>query len=110
MHLRKALLQTGDEVQKILKRQIRVQPADNVELRNRFTVTGSRGLERLFEGHGVSAGRIFLAAESAQPASGNADVGRINVAVYVEVRLVAVHALANLVGKPADGQNVASAI
>src|SRR5258708_39749673 len=106
MHLRKALLQTGDEVQKILKRQIRVQPADNVELRNRFTVTGSRGLERLFEGNGVSAGRIFLAAESAQPASGNADVGRINVAVYVELSSVAVTMLGELMGEPPLRQNV----
>ena len=108
--LRKALFQSGNQVEKILKRQIRMQSADNVELGNRFGVAGSGRLESFFQRHGVGAGSIFLASKSAQAASGHANIRRIDMAVDVEVRLVAMHPLANPVGQPADGQDVARAI
>ena len=87
-----------------------MQSADDVKLRDCLGITGSRGLECFFEGHGVGAGRIFLAPKCTQAAGCHANVGRIQVAVDVEVRLVTVHAFANVVGEPADRQNVASAI
>ena len=76
----------------------------------RLGVTGGRGLEGFFERHGVGAGRIFLASKRTQAAGGHANVGRIQVAVDVEVRLVAMHAFADVVGQPAHRQNVTAAI
>ena len=110
MHLRKTLLQSRAQIEKILKRQVGMQSADDVKLRDRLGVAGSGRLERLVERHGVSAGRIFLAAEGAQAARGHANVGRIDVAIDVEIRLVAMHALADRVGHPAHGENVAGAV
>ena len=87
-----------------------MQPADDVKLGHRFGVAGSRGLEGLFERHRVGAGSVFLAAEGAQAAGRHANVGRIDMAIDVEVRLVAVHALADLIRQPADGEDVAGAV
>ena len=84
--------------------------ADDVELGDRFAVSGSRGFESFFERHGVRAGRVFLAAKGAEPASRNANICGINVAIDVEVRLVAMHALAHVIRQPADRENVAGAI
>ena len=110
VHLRKALLQPGNQIEKILERQIRMQSADDVKLRDRLGVAGSGGLECLFQRHGVGAGSVLLAPESAQPAGGHANVRGIDVAVDVEVSLVAVHAFAHVIGQPADGENVAGAV
>ena len=98
------------EIEKILERQIGMQAADDVELGDRFGVSGGRGLESLFERHGVGAGRVLLASEGAEAAGRNADVGGIDVPVDVEVGLVAVHALAHVVGQPADGEDVAGTV
>ena len=84
-----------------------MQAADDVELGDRFGVSGGGRLQRLFQRHGVGAGRILLAAEGAEPAGRDAHVRRIDMAVDVEVRLVAMHPLAHEVGHPAHGQNVA---
>ena len=110
MHLRKALLQAGAQIEEILKRQIGMQSADDVKFGDRLGVSGSRGFESLFERHGVGAGRVLLASEGAQAAGRHANIRRIDVPVDVEVRLVAVHALAHVVGHPADGENVAGAV
>jgi len=50
------------------------------------------------------------AAKGAQAAVGHAYVGRIDMAVHVEVGDVAMHPLAHMVGQPADGQDVTGAI
>src|SRR6476660_1591244 len=83
-----------------------MQAADNVELGHGFTVAGSCRLERLFKRHRVGAGRVFLSAKGAQTAGGDADVRRIDVAVYVEVSLVAMPAFAHVIGQPADSKDV----
>ena len=41
---------------------------------------------------------------------GDADIRGINMAIYVEVGLVAVHALANVISEPSDGEDVSSAV
>ena len=110
MHLREALLQARAQIQEILKWKIRVQSADDVEFGDRLSVSGGCGLESFFQRHGVSPGRIFLASEGTETARGHADVGRIDVAVDIEVGLIPVHAFANVVGKPADGEDVAGAV
>ena len=106
MDLREALLQAGNQVEKILKWQIGMQAADNMEFRNRFAVAGSGSLESFFERHRVGARRVLLAAKGAEPACGHADIRRINVAIDVEVGLVAVHALAHGIRQPADRKDV----
>ena len=110
MHLREAFLQARAEIEEILKRQVGMQSADNVKFRDRLGVSGGRGLESFLQRHGVGAGRIFLAAEGAQTAGGHADVGGIDVAVDVKVRLVPVHALANVVGHPSHREDVAGSV
>ena len=110
VHLREALLQARAQIQEILKWKIGMQSADDVEFGDGLGVSGGCGLESFFQRHGVGAGRVFLAAEGAQTAGGHADVGRIDVAVDVEVGLVAVHAFAHVVGQPADGEDVAGAV
>ena len=55
-------------------------------------------------------GSCSLLAESAQPATGHAHVGGIDVAVDVEIRDVAVQALAHQVRHVADGQNIGRAV
>src|SRR5579859_5714110 len=110
MHLRKALLQSGAEIEKILERQVGMESANDVEFRDRFGIAGGRSFESLFERHGVGAGRVLLAAKGAQSAGGDANVRGIDVAVDVEISLVAVHALADQVGHPPHGENVAGAV
>ena len=83
---------------------------DNVEFRDRLGVSGSRGLEGFFKRHGVGARRVLLAAESAEPARGHANIRRIDVAIDVEICLITVHALANRVRHPTKGENVPGAV
>ena len=110
MDLRKALLKPGNQVEEILKRQVGMQSADDVKLRDRLGITGSGSLESFFQRHGVGARACPSCVRRHTAAGGHANIGRIQMAVDVEVRLVAVHAFANVVGHPADGQNVAGAI
>src|ERR1700680_837919 len=93
MDLREALLEAGNQVEEILKRQIGMEAADDVELGHRFAIAGGSGLEGFLECHGVGTWSIFLSAESTKPAGGHAHIRGINVAVDVEVGLVAMHAL-----------------
>ena len=85
MHLREALLQSRDEIKEVLEWQIRVQPADDVELSHRFAITRRCGFESLFERHGVRARSIFFTAECTQPARRDTYVRWIDMAIYVEV-------------------------
>ena len=110
MHLRKTLFESGDEIEKIFERQVRMQASHDVELGHRLAVAGGRCLPGLLERHRISARSIFLAAKGAEPASGNANVRWIDMPVDVEVRNVAMHPLAHQVGQPANRQNVSGAI
>src|SRR5579863_6853880 len=110
MHLRKALLQAGTEIEEVLKRQVRMQSANDVEFSDGLGISGGGRFESLLERHGVSAGRVFLAAKGTKAAGRDTNVGGVNVAVDVEIRLVAIHALAHQVGHPAHGENVARAV
>src|SRR5580704_732507 len=110
MDLREALLQARNQIEKILKGQIGMKPADDVKLRDGLAISRSRGFERLFQGHGVSARSVFLFPEGAKPASRHANIGGIEMTVDVEVSPVTVHALTDGIRHPADGENVAGAI
>ena len=87
-----------------------MQPAHDVKLGHRLRIAGSRGLKRFLECHGVGAGCIFFAPKSTQPTCCHAYIRRINVAVDVEVSLIAVHPLPNVVCHPTNGEDVARAV
>ena len=108
--LGEADLQALDQVEEVLERQVRMQTADDVELGHGFAVALAGRLPRLLERHGVGSAVALLLAKGAQAAARHADVGGIDVAIDVEEGQVAVQALANQVGKPADGQHVRRAV
>src|SRR3954465_2956176 len=87
-----------------------MQAADDVKFRNCLTVTGSRSFECFIQSHCVRAGRVFFSTKSAQPAGGNTNVRRINMAIDVEVCLVAVHSSADVISQPTDSENIPGAI
>ena len=87
-----------------------MQAADDVKLRDCLGISRCCRLESFFESHRVGARRVFLPAEGAETASRDADVRRIDMPVDVEVRTVAVHPLAHVIGKPPDGQDVSRPI
>ena len=87
-----------------------MQSADDVKLGHCLGVAGGGCLKCFFERHGVSAGRVLLAAEGAETASGYTNIGGIDVPVDVEIRAVAVHPFADVIREPADGENVAGAV
>src|SRR5271170_51375 len=103
MNLGEALLQSGDEVEKILEWQVGVQSAHDVKFSDRFAVAGGRGFESFFERHGVGAGRVFFSAKGTQAASRDTYVGWVNVAIDVEIGTIAMHPLAHQICHPTDG-------
>ena len=110
MHLRKPLLQPGNKVEKIFERKIGMQSSNNVKLGDRLGISRTRDLKRLFERHRVSARSVFLPSKRTQAASGHANIRRIDMAIHVEVRGVAVHALANPIRQPAHREDVAGTV
>ena len=110
VHSRAPLLQPAHQVEEILERQIGMQAADQMELRRSFADTLLGALEDLFERKRVGPRRVRAAAKGAQPTVRHADISRIDVAVDVEIADVAVALLADVVAKPADGQQVWRAI
>ena len=108
--LRKSLFQARAQIQKIFKRQIGMQAADNVKFCDRLAIPAGRGFEGFFQRHGVRAGLSFLSAKGAQTARGDADVSGIDVPVDIEIGDVAMHPFAHGIGQPAHGEDVAAAI
>ncbi len=83
-----------------------MQSADDVEFRDRLGPTFRRRAEDFFQRHGVGAVSARLAPESAQLATGHADVGGIDVTVDVEIGEVPVPLFADVVRQMADGKKV----
>ena len=106
MHLGETLLETGDEVEEILKGQVRMQSTDDVELGHRFAIAGSRCRPSLFERHRIGSRRILFPPEGTEAAGCHADIGRVDMPIDVEVGDVAVESLPHVVGQPTYGQNV----
>src|SRR5262245_9579009 len=110
MDLRKALLQAAEHLAIPVQRELRVQPANDVEFGYRFAPTDSGGLPNLLERHRVGFGISSLLAERAQPAACDTDVGWIDVAIDVEVSDRAVQPLANQVRHIAEREDVRAAV
>src|SRR4030095_15400822 len=63
-------------------------------------------LKNLLVGHHVALGRFQIGAERAEVAAVDADVGRVDVRVYVVIGEVAVLALADMVGELAEIEEI----
>ena len=87
-----------------------MQASNDVKLRYGFAVPGGSCFVGLLQRHRVSAGSVFLTTERAKAAGCDADVGRINMPIDVEVRSIAVQPFTNVVRQPSDSQNVTSAV
>jgi hypothetical protein len=91
-----ALFQAAHHVQKVFEGQIGVQAANHVKFGGAFAHALLGALPDFFEGEGVGARGVGIAAEGAEFAMGHANVGGIDVAIDVEVADVAVALLANV--------------
>ena len=103
MHLGKALLQSGEQVEKIFKRQVGMQPANDMKFSDCFRISRGRCLPGFLQRHGIGAGRVLFASKGTQPTGGHAYVGGIDMPVDVEKCLVAVRLLSDEIRHPADG-------
>src|SRR5438270_4059691 len=87
-----------------------MKPANDMELGNRFGVSLSGDLPNLIHRHRVCL-RIFCPfAERTQSATGHADVGRVDMAVDVEVGDVSVPAFPLQIRHMPQSQNVVAPI
>ena len=87
-----------------------MQAADDVKFGRAFADALVGALIDFVEGVSVGAWRVRIAAERAELAVGNADVGRIDVTIDVVVGDVAVLLFPDVIGEPADGEKVGRAI
>ena len=83
-----------------------MQAADDMKLGDRFAVAGRGRLPCFFESHGVTGGVALFASKGAELAGRDANVGRIDVAIDIEVGHVAMHPLTHIIGQPANRQHV----
>ena len=106
----KALLQAAQHLAVPFQRQFRMQPAHDVEFGDGFAPPLARAMPDFFERHGVRLGIAHALAEGAQPATGHAHVGGVDMAVDVEIGGVAVQPFAHQVRQVAQAQNVVGAV
>src|SRR5271156_1792226 len=83
-----------------------MQAADNVEFGGAFGDAFSGARVNFVERKSVRTRRVGRAAESAELAVGDANVGRVNVAIDVVVGDVAMLLFANVIREPAHAQKI----
>jgi len=83
-----------------------MQPADDMEFGGAFANALLRALVNFIEGIGVGPGSTGIASEGAQLAVGYADIGRVDVPIDVEVGDSAVALFSNVIGQPANRQEI----
>ena len=110
MHLREALLEAAQHLAVPIESQLRMQPAHDVELGHRLAPAFAGAVPHFVERHGVSLGVAHALAEGAQPATGHADIGGVDMAVDVEIGQVAVQPLAHQVGQITHRQDIGRAV
>src|ERR1700752_555655 len=94
----------------MIEGKIGMQAADDVEFRGAFACALLSALINFFQGKSISSRGIGVAAKSAEFAMRYADVCGIEVAIDVVVGDVALAVLANVVGEPADGEEIGRAV
>ncbi len=110
MHASEALLQSANQPQEIIKRQIRMQATDDVEFRGPFAHALFRALVNFLQRKRVRARRARISAKRTQLAVRHANIGGIDVPVDIEVRHVAVPLLANVIRQPSNRQQIRRAV
>src|SRR3981189_488815 len=110
MNVRMALLEATDEFEKIFERQIRVQTTDDVKFSGAFANALLGALVNFIQRKCVRAGGVWIAAECAEFAVRDADVGRIDVPVDVVIGDAAMFFLADVIREPADGEKIGRAM
>ena len=105
-----ALLEAAHEVEKIFEGQIGMQAADHVKFGGAGFDALLGALPDFLEREGVSAGSVGIAAEGAEFAVGDANVGGIDVAIDVVIADVAVALFADKIREPADGEQIARTV
>ncbi len=98
MDLRVTLLQAANQIQIPLERKIGMQAAYDVKFGGAFGYAVGGAGPDFFLAEGVGAGGVFVAAESAEAAVGDADVCGIDVAIDVVIADVAVALFADVIG------------
>ena len=81
-----------------------------MKLRDSLAPTLARAKPHFLERHSVRFGIFRTLAEGAQPATGHANVGGVDMAVDVEIGRIAVHPFANQVGQIAHRQDIVRAV
>ena len=99
-------LQAAHHLQEIFEGQIGMQPADHVEFGGAFAHALFGALVNLFEREGVGARRVRIAPKGAELAMRDADVGGIDVAVDVEISRRCRGAFRELIGQPANCEQI----
>ena len=105
-----ALLQSANQIQKIFERQIGMQSANEMKFRGARANALFGALPDFIQRVGVCAGRIGIAAESAEPAMRHANIRGIDVAIDVVIANVAMLFFANKIRQPANGEEIGRAI
>src|SRR5439155_9002590 len=106
VHLRKTLLQAAQHLAVPVERQLGMQTAHDVEFGDGFGPTLARDMPNLIERHGVRFRVFGSLSEGAQPATGYADVGGIDVPVDVEIGGGAMQTLAHQIRHVPQRENV----
>jgi hypothetical protein len=107
VNLRTNSLKAAQQLRVVSERQIRIEAVDDVQFGKRLVGTASKLVPRLLERHRVGRGiRRLKARERAEQAARDADVGRLETQVVVEVGARAVALLALAVRQRSDGKQI----
>ena len=100
-------LEAAQQLRVVAERQIWIQAVDDVQLGQRLMCALPQLVPRLLERHRVGRGiRRLQTRERTEETARDADVGRLEAQVVVEVGPRAVTLLALAIGQPADGQQI----
>ena len=110
MNLWIPFLQATQHLAEPVQVQFRMQPAHNVELGDLFTPALTGRLPNLLQRHRVGIRVPLLFPKSAETATGDAHIRRVDMAVDVEVRHVAMHPLTHGVGHVTQGQHIVGTV
>ena len=100
-------LEAAQQLRVVAERQVRIQPVDDVQLGERLIGAATQLVPRLLERHRVGRGVGRLQPrERAEQTARDADVGRLEPQVVVEVRARGVALLALAIRQRSDGEQI----
>jgi hypothetical protein len=100
-------LEAAQQLCVVIERQVRIEAVDDVQFGERLVGAASKLVPRLFERHRIGRSiRRLKARKRAEQAARDADVGRLETQVVVEVGARAVALLAFAVGQRSDRKQI----